>query len=99
MNFRITSYVLKEWIFISHDKSPSSPVKIFLIALTNEFIYVSLLLLTLFLLLVMANTKINPGAYISNTLMIWPLYALVLIICFSVFLNVTLSVLITLKVI
>ncbi len=70
-----------------------------LIALLMVNDYVSLLLLTLFLLLVMANTKINPGAYISNTLMIWPLYALVLIICFSVFFNVTLSVLITLKVI
>lgn len=65
------------------------------IILIND--YVSLLLLTVFLILVMANTKIKPVAYLSNTLLVWPLYPIALVVVFSLTFNIALSILMTFK--
>ena len=63
--------------------------------LINDFISIGLL--TLFLLFIMENTKITPLAYISNTLLVWPLYILIIIISFACSFNLLFAILIALK--
>ncbi len=67
------------------------------IILIND--YISLVIVTLFLVFIMENTKINLGAYISNLLLVWPIYVLILIISFSFSFNLLFGVLTALKVV
>lgn len=63
----------------------------------NDFISIGIL--SLFLLLVMYNSKINISAYLSNLFIVWWLYIISFLITFFVSLDSFLSILITLKVI
>lgn len=60
--------------------------------------YVSLSIFSLLLLFVAYLSKIKPRAYISNLLLIWPLYLIFLIITYVVSFNVWLSIMICIKI-
>lgn len=59
--------------------------------------YVSSIILLLYLLYLMFSTKIKSKAYISNLLLVWPLYIFVFIISFLVTFNFDKSLLIMFK--
>lgn len=61
--------------------------------------YLSLLIFSLVLMFILIKTEIKPGVYLSNVLILWPLYVLVALICFLITLNFSFSLLIILKLI
>lgn len=61
------------------------------------FDYISLLLFSLFLIYMMVKTKVNFDVYISNVLILWPIYCALFLISFLITFNLLLSLLIVLK--
>lgn len=70
-------------------------LSILLILILND--YISSLLIFLYLLFIMKETKIPLLAYFENTLLIWIVYVLGFVITFLISCNVLLSCLITIK--
>lgn len=61
------------------------------IILIND--YISLLIFFMFLLFIMLNSKINLFAYLSNALIVWPLYVIILMIAFGVTFDMSFAIL------
>lgn len=61
------------------------------IILIND--YISLLIFFIFLLTVMLISKINLFAYLSNALIVWPLYIIVLMLVFGITFDVSIAIL------
>lgn len=66
------------------------------ILLLND--YASSLIILLFLLFIISKTKISLDAYATNLIVIWPVYIVFILVSFLITKNVSLSVLIGLKI-
>lgn len=60
--------------------------------------YVSLAIFSIILLFVAYLSKIKPNAYISNLLLVWPLYLIFLIITYLISFNIWLSIMVCIKI-
>lgn len=68
-----------------------------LIALILLNDYISFILLTLFLIFILLNSKVALNAYLSNLLLIWPIYIIMFIISYIISFDLILSFSILLK--
>lgn len=59
--------------------------------------YMSLLIFSAFLLYIILESKISINAYLSNIVLIWPLYLIIFIVSFLLSLDIFLSILLTSK--
>lgn len=60
--------------------------------------YISLLLLFLFIIFIIYNTKIPFYAYLKNILLLWPIYIIIFLITLIISINVSFSIILILKI-